>query len=153
MLSQILVGVECNSKVLSANVFGYKPADRFLSEMVMPKLTVENVGTFEIPDGKRLVNALVDEAKVDQMHACGGYAKCTTCRVEFVAGEPKKIAAAEREVLSSRGLLGQAGLRLSCQILVDQDMTVRVISRVGERGKAGDRPVDQMTPPPVWTEK
>ena len=38
----------------------------------MPKLTVENVGEFTVPDGKRLVLALEDEAKVDQLHACGG---------------------------------------------------------------------------------
>ena len=46
----------------------------------MPKLTVEGVGTFEVPAGKRLVNALVDECGIDQLHACGGGARCTTCR-------------------------------------------------------------------------
>ena len=50
----------------------------------MPKLTVEGVGTFDVPAGKRLVLALEDEAGVDQLHACGGNARCTTCRVEFV---------------------------------------------------------------------
>src|SRR3712207_137938 len=35
----------------------------------MPKLTVEGVGTFDVPPGKRLVNALEDEARVDQLHA------------------------------------------------------------------------------------
>ena len=30
----------------------------------MPKLTVEGVGTFDVPQGKRLVLALEDEAKV-----------------------------------------------------------------------------------------
>jgi len=57
----------------------------------MPKLTVEDVGTFEVPQGKRLVNALTDEAKIDQLHACGGNARCTTCRVQFTAGEPTKM--------------------------------------------------------------
>ena len=32
----------------------------------MPKLTVEGFGEFEVPAGKRLVNALVDECGVDQ---------------------------------------------------------------------------------------
>ncbi len=32
----------------------------------MPKLTVEGVGTFDVPAGKRLVLALIDEAKIDQ---------------------------------------------------------------------------------------
>ena len=54
----------------------------------MPKLTVEGEGAYDVPLGKRLVLALEDEANIDQLHACGGNARCTTCRVEFVAGEP-----------------------------------------------------------------
>ena len=121
----------------------------------MPKLTVEGVGEFEVPASKRLVNALEDEAKVDQMHACGGFARCTTCRVEFVAGEPEKMTQAEKDVLARKGLAGQAGLRLSCQIVCDHDMNVRAISRVSTSGaaNAGKRPEDAITPPAVWTQK
>src|SRR5947209_6121537 len=110
----------------------------------MPKLTVENVGTFEVPQDKRLVLALEDEAKVDQLHACGGNARCTTCRVEFVAGEPDKMTDAEKKVLAARGL---TGVRLSCQILCDHDMTVRAISRLAGSGRkdAGSRPLDDIT--------
>src|SRR5271157_4562836 len=72
----------------------------------MSKLTVEGVGTFEVPAGKRLVLALIDEAKIDQLHACGGNARCTTCRVEFVAGEPETMTVAEKSVLAARGLTG-----------------------------------------------
>ena len=72
----------------------------------MPKLTVDGVGTFDVPAGKRLVLALEDEAKIDQLHACGGNARCTTCRVEFVAGEPPQMTAAEKAVLTARGLTG-----------------------------------------------
>ena len=96
----------------------------------MPQLTVEGIGTFEVPAGKRMVLALEDEAKVDQLHACGGNARCTTCRVEFVSGEPDKMTAAEKQVLAARGL---TGVRLSCQIPCDHDMTVRAISRVSNR--------------------
>ena len=56
----------------------------------MPRLTVEGVGDFEVPQGKRLVLALTDEAGIDQLHACGGNARCTTCRVEFVAARRSK---------------------------------------------------------------
>ena len=52
----------------------------------MPKLTVDGAGTFDVPNGKRLVLALEDDAKIDQLHACGGNARCTTCRVEFITG-------------------------------------------------------------------
>src|SRR5580698_5546595 len=102
----------------------------------MPKLTVEGVGTFEVPTGKRLVLALEDEAKVDQLHACGGQARCTTCRVQFVAGEPSEMTQAEKEVLALRNLLGTPGLRLSCQINCDADMTVKAISRLAGSGRA-----------------
>ena len=121
----------------------------------MPQLTVESVGTFEIPNGKRLVNALSDEAKTDQLHACGGNARCTTCRVEFVSGEPETMTEAERQVLAARGLTAHPNLRLSCQILCDHDMTVKVISRFEGSGRkdAGGRPADDIQPPPVWTKK
>jgi ferredoxin len=119
----------------------------------MPKLNVEGVGEFQVPQGKRLVNALEDEAKIDQLHACGGNARCTTCRVQFVAGEPSRMTQAEKELLAARGLASQPGLRLSCQILCDHDMSVRAISRLAGSGRAdaGKRPADDIQPPPVWT--
>ena len=121
----------------------------------MPQLTVESAGTFDVPPGKRLVNALEDEAKIDQLHACGGNARCTTCRVQFVSGEPQKMTEAEKTVLTERGLIGQAGLRLSCQILCETDMTVRAISRLAGSGRAnsGARPADEITPPAKWVPK
>src|ERR1700739_204085 len=98
----------------------------------MPTLTVEGVGTFEVPAGKRLVLALEDEAKIDQLHACGGNARCTTCRVTFISGEPSKMTEAEKAVLAERGLLGRPGLRLSCQITCDADMALRAESRLSK---------------------
>jgi ferredoxin len=119
----------------------------------MPKLTVVDVGTFDVPQGKRMVLALEDEAKVDQLHACGGNARCTTCRVEFVAGEPDRMTDAEKTVLAARGL---TGVRLSCQIPCDHDMTVKAISRLAGSGRkdAGSRPMDEIQPQPVtWVAK
>src|ERR1700738_916994 len=119
----------------------------------MPKLTVEGVGEFDVPQDKRLVLALEDEAKVDQLHACGGNARCTTCRVEFVTGEPEQMTVAEKNVLAARGL---TGVRLSCQILCDHDMAVRAISRLAGSGRidAGGGPADQIEPQPVeWVAK
>lgn len=117
----------------------------------MPKLTVEGVGEFDVPEGKRLVLALEQDAGIDQLHACGGNARCTTCRVEFIAGEPSRMTAAERDVLSARGL---SGIRLSCQIPCDHDMSVRAISRLAGSGRkdAGHEPAASIEPPPVWIE-
>lgn len=121
----------------------------------MPKLTVDSVGTFEIPAGKRLVNALTDEANIDQLHACGGNARCTTCRVQFISGEPDQMTAAEKSVLAAKGLAGTPALRLSCQIVCDHDMELKAISRFAGSGRkdAGPRPADHIEPPPVWTDK
>src|SRR3954465_6928714 len=115
----------------------------------MPKLTVETIGEFEVPTGKRLVLALVDEVGVDQLHACGGNARCTTCRVEFLDGEPDRMTVAERDVLAARGLLG---VRLSCQIICNHDMTVRAVSRLAGSGRkdAGHAPAAEIEPPPEW---
>jgi len=119
----------------------------------MPKLTVEGVGEFEVPQDKRLVLALEDEAHVDQLHACGGNARCTTCRVEFISGEPEQMTVAEKTVLTTKGV---SGVRLSCQIDCTQDMAVRAISRLAGSGRidAGARPTDEIQPQPVqWTQK
>ena len=115
----------------------------------MPKLTVEGYGTFEVPADKRLVLAIEEDAKVDIMHACGGFARCTTCRVEFVDGESSRITAAEKERLAARGL---TGVRLSCQVVCDGDMTVRAISRLEGTGRPdpGPTPEETITPPPEW---
>jgi ferredoxin len=98
----------------------------------MPKLTVTDVGTFEVPAGKRLVLALREEAGTDQLHACGGKARCTTCRVQFVSGEPDAMTQAEKDVLAAKGV---TGVRLSCQILCNQDMEVKLISRLEGSGR------------------
>jgi len=118
----------------------------------MPKLTVEGFATVEVVSGKRLVLAIEQDAKVDVLHACGGNARCTTCRVEFVEGEPETMTAAERQVLAARGA---TGVRLSCQILCDHDMTVRAISRLTGSGRPdpGPTPAEAITPPPVWGPK
>ncbi len=111
----------------------------------MPLLTVEGEGTFDVAMGKRLVLALEQDAHIDQLHACGGKARCTTCRVEFISGEPESMTEAERTVLAAKGV---TGVRLSCQMLMDHDMTVRAISRLAGSGRAdaGRTPAETIEP-------
>ncbi len=115
----------------------------------MPTLTVEGYGAFDVPAGKRLVLAMAQDAKVDILYACGGNARCTTCRVEFVSGEPSQMTVAEKERLEAKSL---TGVRLACQILCNQDMTVRAISRLEGSGRPdpGRTPEEAITPPAVW---
>lgn len=118
----------------------------------MPKLTIQDVGTVDIESGTRLVNVLKEHGG-DPLHRCGGNARCTTCRVEFVSGEPEKITQAEKDKLDSQGNLGE--FRLSCQCLVEDDMHVKVLMPFADSGldDPGSQPSDQITPDAVWTTK
>jgi ferredoxin len=115
----------------------------------MPQLTVDGFPPVQVEEGKRLVLAIEQDAHVDVLHACGGNARCTTCRVEFISGEPERSTAAEKHVLNARGV---TGVRLSCQITCDHDMTVRAISRLEGSGRpdAGPTPQPTIQPPPQW---
>ena len=119
----------------------------------MPRLEVEDVGAFDVEEGKRLVLAIEEDAGVDILHRCGSYARCTTCRIEYLEGEPEKMTRAELEVLESRDLLGQ--VRLSCQALCDHDMKVRVLMTVSSTGLdgPGPKPEPSITPEPEWVDK
>jgi ferredoxin len=111
----------------------------------MPTLNIEGIGEFEVEKGVRLVNALEDHGG-EPLHRCGGFARCTTCRVEFLAGEPDQMTEAERTKLENQGNLGK--FRLSCQSTVEQDMHVKVLLPFSESGldDPGPRPEDQVTP-------
>jgi ferredoxin len=107
----------------------------------MPTVTVEGEKSFEVEEGKKLVLA-IEDAGIDIMHRCGGNARCTTCRVQLVAGEVSPMGELEQQRLAM-----EAGLapdtRLSCQIRVNSNLTVRVINRSSVMGiPPGTRPMD-----------
>jgi len=114
----------------------------------MPTLLVEGFPPATVEAGTRLVTA-IESSGVDILHACGGNARCTTCRIEFIAGEPARMTKAERTKLDEKGL---TGVRLSCQITCDDDMTVRAISRLAGSGRPdpGRTPDPAIQPPPEW---
>jgi len=119
----------------------------------MPTLTVTGRGTFDVADGTRLVRAIEGNG-VDILHRCGGFARCTTCRVAFTTGEPTRMTVAEHDKLAEKELLG--AVRLSCQIICDHDIAVRAISRLAGSGRkdAGQRPADDIQPQPIqWVDK
>jgi ferredoxin len=118
----------------------------------MPKLEIEGHGTFEVEAGTRLVLA-IEGCGVDIGHRCGGYARCTTCRVEIAGGGPARMTVAERDKLAERDLLGS--VRLSCQCTAEGDMKVRPLMLVSEQGWSdpGPAPEPVITPPPEWVER
>ncbi|MGH9883013.1 MAG: 2Fe-2S iron-sulfur cluster-binding protein [Pyrinomonadaceae bacterium] len=111
----------------------------------MPQIqaeTADGTKTFEAPAGKKLVLA-IEDAGIDILHRCGGNARCTTCRVELLEGEPGEMGELERNRLAAEAELAD-NIRLSCQIHINSDLTVRVINQVSVRGMdAGPRPLDE----------
>lgn len=110
----------------------------------MHKITAETAdGTvaFEAEKGRKLVLCLEDNG-VDILHRCGGNAKCTTCRVEILSGDPGEIGEAEKNILASKEDLGDH-TRLSCQVRLNDNLHVKVIRQASVDGiDAGGRPVE-----------
>ena len=110
----------------------------------MPRITAEAAnGTvaFEAEKGRKLVLALEDNG-IDILHRCGGNAKCTTCRVEVLSGDPGEIGEPERNILATKTDLGDH-TRLSCQVRVIDDLHVRVVNQASVKGiDAGNRPTE-----------
>ena len=108
----------------------------------MPKITAETAtGTveFECGEGRKLVLCIEDNG-IDILHRCGGNARCTTCRVELIAGEVGEMGEAEQAILATKGDLGE-NTRLSCQIRVRSDLHVKVINQASVKGiDPGTRP-------------
>lgn len=116
----------------------------------MPKLTV-NDKTIEVESGTRLVLA-IEQAGVRIGHRCGGKGECTSCQVEFLAGEPPVMTQAEYDLLTENHL--PIPVRLACQIEVDRDMTVRALltaeNQPAWQGDTGPEPEELVEPEAVW---
>lgn len=114
----------------------------------MPKVTAETAEgqvSFECDEGKKLVLCIEDHG-IDILHRCGGNARCTTCRVEILHGDPGPIRDAEKAILETKTDLNDH-TRLSCQIRLIDDLHVKVINQASVAGiDPGPRPVEETTP-------
>lgn len=111
----------------------------------MPKITAETAAgqvAFEVETGRKLVLCLEDNG-VDILHRCGGNARCTTCRVEILAGDPGEIGEAEKAILSTKTDLNDH-TRLSCQVRVHDNLHIKVVRQASVEGMdAGGRPTEE----------
>jgi ferredoxin len=111
----------------------------------MPKIQAETATGLvetEAPTGKKLV-LVIEDAGIDILHRCGGNARCTTCRVEILEGDPGEMRELEQNRLAVEQELAP-NTRLSCQIHVENDLRVRVINQASVRGiDPGPRPLDE----------
>lgn len=109
----------------------------------MPKITMEGIGETTTDAGRRLVLA-IEDGGVDILHRCGGNARCTTCRVEILEGDAGPTTPREERRLA-RIEDKPENLRLSCQVQVQADLTVRVLQRLRDNPDMtdpGPRPIE-----------
>ncbi|MCA1590288.1 MAG: (2Fe-2S)-binding protein [Acidobacteria bacterium] len=110
----------------------------------MPIIVAETANgkvSFETEKERKLVLAIEDN-DIDILHRCGGNARCTTCRVEILEGDPGPIGEAERTILATKTDLGDH-TRLSCQVKVIDNLRVKVINQASVRNlDPGPRPED-----------
>ncbi|MEX2536032.1 MAG: 2Fe-2S iron-sulfur cluster-binding protein [Trueperaceae bacterium] len=114
----------------------------------MPKVTADG-RSIDTTLNRRLVLA-IEELGIEIGHRCGGKARCTTCRVEVISGEPDSMTRAEYAKLKEKGLLGTA--RLSCQILTSHSMEVKPLMTKQSEGwtDTGPAPEEMVEPEAQW---
>lgn len=104
---------------------------------------VADDGEIQVEEGRRLVLG-IEDAGIDILHRCGGNARCATCRVEVLDGEPTPITPWEEERLGRLNVCKET-TRLSCQIRVLSPLTVEVVNRLSahpEMEDPGPRPIE-----------
>ena len=109
----------------------------------MPTVRMDGIGETTCDEVRRLV-LCIEDAGVEILHRCGGNAGCTTCRVEIVDGDPGPMTEPERERLGRIADL-PPNTRLSCQIQLRNDLTVRVMRRLRDNldmSDPGPRPIE-----------
>ena len=117
----------------------------------MPNLTVDGVGSFQVPAGKRLVLALTEEPGADQLHACGGHARFATSSRGVRRRRARKDDRRREGTLSARGL---TDTRI-CAELPDRSAITIWKSEVSAVWPAAaeptpaNRPTERSSPPPV----
>ena len=98
----------------------------FARSKLVPSGTVDIVvneeRTLHTPVGNKLLGALADE-KLFIASACGGGGTCGQCRVRVLEGGGS-ILATERSIISKRE--AAHGERLSCQVVVKENMKIEV---------------------------
>ena len=114
-----------------------------MHDATLVSVDVVGEGTIEVADGRRLVLG-IEDAGIDILHRCGGNARCATCRVEVLEGNPTPVTPWEEarlDQLSSR----RPTTRLACQIRVEGPLMVEVRNRLSahpEMDDPGPRPIE-----------
>jgi adenylate cyclase len=77
-----------------------------------------------VPEGATLLGALLEEG-IPSAHACGGKARCSTCRVLVLDGLDVCLPRTPEEEKLARHLGFEPSMRLACQTRIRGDVTLR----------------------------
>jgi len=75
------------------------------------------------PDGTVL--EVLHKADIDQIHACGGDARCTTCRIYIMEGLQNCRSRNEKEALLAKDMGCPENIRLACQTRIKGDIPIK----------------------------
>jgi adenylate cyclase len=91
----------------------------------MPRVTYFHETTLEdVPEGQTLLDVSIRH-RIPHLHQCGGFGRCTTCRVQILDGVSNVSSRGEieQQVASRRGW--DEFTRLACQTRVEGDVVIR----------------------------
>ncbi len=94
----------------------------------MPRIDYGGGLTIDAPEGLTVLEASLQHG-LDHRHACGGVARCTTCRIEVLEGAENcpPMSNAERELLALAGF--GPNIRLGCSLRPTGDIKIRPLVR------------------------
>jgi len=111
------------------DVFGFVQPVHFL---ILPKITFDETMTVESEAGDSVLD-VTQRHDITMMHACGGQAACATCHIILDQESYDKhiklcpIEEAEEKMLSTRAKGRTETSRLGCQLIVHDDVSLRVV--------------------------
>ncbi|MBS97323.1 MAG: NADH:ubiquinone reductase (Na(+)-transporting) subunit F [Oceanospirillaceae bacterium] len=121
-MQAILLGVVFFTGVVLTLVITILLARKYLIPSSGVKIRVNNEKTLSLPVGVKLLGAL-DEDGIHLSSACGGKGICKQCKVQVESGRSSP-GPAESDQLSVREK--RDGVRLACQLVVHDDLDIRV---------------------------
>jgi len=127
----IILGVLMFTVIVVALVVLILVAKKFLVASGNVKITVNGQKTISVPAGGKLLGCLAENG-IFVSSACGGGGTCAQCKVKIHAGGGD-ILPTEKTHINNK--MAKEGTRLSCQVVVKQDMDIEVPEEVFETKK------------------
>jgi len=99
-------------------------------------IAFQPMGKKQYAETGETLSAVADRASVTINNDCAGQGTCGKCKVKIISGNAGSPDATELELLSNEEL--SSGVRLACRVTVQDDLTVEVMSAVGNMGRKKD---------------